>query len=102
MFLHTSHPMDDVLAGVGRDAWLFRVLRRPLLGLLLVDDLHQFGFGTTEAHLVVHDFIFHGVVQGGIEEDFHALSLDESHLDNALAESAVSHHTNNHALFSRL
>jgi len=45
-----------------------------------------------QGYFIPHDFIFHRIFEGCIEQHFHGLSLHESHFDDSFAESSVSHH----------
>ena len=70
-------------------------LFRPLLHvsrLLGCHHLYLFGFTVAQRNLISHDFVFHGILQRCVEQHLHGLALDESHLDDALAETAVSRH----------
>ena len=53
-----------------------------------------------QRHLVAHDAVFHGVLQRSIEQYLHLLSLDKSHFHDAFAETTVSEHFHNDAVFS--
>ena len=55
-----------------------------------------------QTHLVAHQLVFDGVLQRGIQQHFYLLALDEAHLDDALAESAVAQHLHDDALFASL
>ena len=61
-----------------------------LLGIFY--NLNHVGLLMSERHLVAHDFILDRVLQRRIEQHLDGLSLDKSHLDDTLAEAAVSRH----------
>ena len=83
--------VEYVLTSVSHHGLRSRVGGFPLHGLLLADHLNEVGLGSAQAHLIVHYFIFDRVMEWGVEFHFHALSLDESHLYDSFAETAVSH-----------
>ena len=55
-----------------------------------------------QRHLVAHEFVFHGILQGRVQEYFHFLALDESHLDDAFTESAMTLYLYNDTAFACL
>ena len=102
MSFQICHTLQDVFFPFCRDATLFGVLCHPCLRLFLIHNLYQFSLCTTQTDLVIHDFVLHGVVQGSIEQDLHALTLDESHLYNSFTKATVSHDTDNNSLLASL
>ena len=55
-----------------------------------------------QRHLVAHNLVLHRVLQRGIQQYLHLLSLDEAHLNDALAEASVSCHLDNDPLLACL
>ena len=45
-----------------------------------------------QRHLIAHQLVFHRVLQRCVEQHLHGLALDESHLNDALAESSATAH----------
>ena len=70
--------------------------------LTLADNLHLAGIAATQRHLEVHDAVFYGVLQRGVEHRLDGDTLDETHLDNALAEGAVTCHADHDTTFTGL
>ena len=68
--------------------------------LLFADDLNHVGLLAAQGDFVAHHFVFHRVAQRRIEQHLHRLALDEAHLHNALAETSVAHHLDNHAFLT--
>ena len=66
-------------------------------GLLLREHFDLVGLAVAQADFIAHDFVFHGVAQGGVEQHLDGLALDESHLDDAFPESAVSQYLHDDA-----
>ena len=73
-----------------------------LFGFLHRDDFNLAGIGTTQRDLKIHNAVFDGVFQRGIQYGMHLHSLDETHLNNALAEGSMTRHTHHHPFFARL
>ena len=69
---------------------LYRRLEVGLVRLFLGYHLNHFCLLPTQRHLVAHELVLHGVLQRGVEQHLYRLALDEAHLDDSLAESAVS------------
>ena len=46
----------------------------------------------TQTDLIAHQLVLHGILQRRIEQHFHFRTLDESHLDDTLAESTMTQH----------
>lgn len=72
-------------------------LSEHLLGLLLGHYLYHGSLRMTEADFITHHTVFHRVFERGFFQDFHFLTLDESHLNNTLAETAMTHDFHNDA-----
>ena len=80
---------------------------RPILafqsaGLLQRDDLDEVGLTVAQANLVAHHLVFHGVLERRVEQHVHLLALDESHLDNTLAEATMAADADDDSLLSCL
>ena len=54
------------------------------------DDFYLVGLRMAEGDFIAHDAVFHGILQGSIQQNLNFLALDESHLDDALAETSVA------------
>ena len=54
------------------------------------DNFYLVGLAMTERDLVTHDTVFDRIAKGSIEEHLNLLALDESHLYDALTETAMS------------
>ena len=76
------------------------ILFLQCLCLLGGDNLYHVGLLVAERHLITHNLVFHGVLQWGVEQHLHHLTLDESHLDNTLAESTMSEHLYDNSFFT--
>ena len=88
----------DVLLQAFVVAGLHVVLPR----LLFADDLNHVGLLPAQGDFIPHHFIFHRVLQRRVEQHFHRLALDEAHFHNALAETSMAHHFDNHAFLTGL
>ena len=53
-----------------------------------------------QTYFVAHQFVFHRILQGSVQEYLYLLTLDESHLDDTLAESTMTLHLDNNATFA--
>ena len=91
-------------AGVGLDGRkrLALVLAFQSAGLLQRDDLDEVGLTVAQANLVAHHLVFHGVLERRVEQHVHLLALDESHLDNTLAEATMAADADDDSLLSCL
>ena len=91
-------------AGVGLDGRkrLALVLAFQSTGLLQRDDLDEVGLTVAQANLVAHHLVFHGVLERRVEQHVHLLALDESHLDNTLAEATMAADADDDSLLSCL
>ena len=56
----------------------------------------------TERHLVAHQFILHGILERCIEQHLYLFTLDEAHLDDALAESTMTQYLDNNTFLTSL
>ena len=65
-------------------------------------DLDHLSLLPAKRHLIAHDFVFHRVLQRGIEQHLHHLTLHEAHLNDALPESTTAHHLYDDSLFACL
>ena len=70
--------------------------------LLFTDDFDARGFLAAERHLIPQDLVLDRILQRGVEHDADGLALDETHLDQALAETAVTGHFGDHGALSCL
>ena len=70
--------------------------------VLILSHLNLLGLLTSQADLVAHDLVFHGVLQGSTLQHVHALPLDKAHFNDTLAEASVSLHLNNIRLVASL
>ena len=75
------------LIGWDDDLLAFFVHQR---GFLVGDDFYLVGFRMAEGDFIAHDAVFHGILQGSVQQNLNFLALDESHLDDALAETSVA------------
>ena len=66
------------------------VAHQGLAGLLFGNDLNLAGFFPPQGYLVADDFVFNGILERCVQHHPYFLTLDEAHLDEALAETAVS------------
>ena len=78
------------------------VMDNLLFGLLHGDNLHLFGITAAQRHLKVHDAILDRIFERGVENGVHFHPFDEAHLDDALAESPVTRHADDHAFLTSL
>ena len=78
------------------------VMGNLALGLRLADHLHLLRIAPSQRHLEIHDPVFDGVVQRRVEHSLDHHPIDEAHLDDTLAESAVARHTHHHTPCTRL
>ena len=91
--------MNEVYV-LSRQAWQIGLRFAPCLSFFLCDAFHHSCLGTTQADLVVHQFVFHGIVERSIQHSFDGCALDEAHLYNAFPESSVSVNLNDYATFA--
>ena len=85
------HTVEDVLTAVCHHSLEGGVSCFPLFGFLLTHHLYEVCLCLAQAHLIVHYLICHRVAQRSVEHHLHCLPLDESHLDDSLAKTAVAH-----------
>ena len=69
------------------------------LGLFGRYDFDHIGLFVSERHFIAHNLIFYRVLQWGIEQHLHHLSLDESHFNDTFSESTMSEHLYDNSLF---
>ena len=84
------------------DAAVVVVVHNLALGLLLAHYFHLFGIAAAQRHLKVHYAVLDRVVQRRVEDGLDGHPVDETHLDDALAEGAVTRHANHHTTHTRL
>jgi len=68
--------------------------------LLLAHHFDHLGLLASQRDFVAENLVFDRVLEGCVQDDLHGLSLDEAHLDDALAESAVAQHLHDDALLA--
>ena len=73
---------------------------RVVACFLFAHHLYHGSLIASKRNLVSHDFVFHGVFQRSIEQDFYGFSFDEAHLYNSAPEPTVSHHFDDDTFFS--
>ena len=66
----------------------------------LADNFNHGSLLPAEGYLVSHDFIFDRIFKRGVQYHFYGFSFDESHFDDAPAESSVPHDFNDYTFFS--
>ena len=71
-------------------------------GFGFADNLHFCRVAASQRHFKIHDSVFDGVLQRGVEDRLNGDSFDESHLYNALAKGSVSRHANHYAFLTCL
>ncbi len=69
---------------------------------IIAHHLDIVGLLVAQAHLVAHQLVLHGILQRGVQQHLHFLALDESHLDDPLAESTMPQHLHDDALLACL
>ena len=79
----------------------YLVLRKRL-GLTIRHDLYLLSLLMAQRDLVAHQFVFHRVLQRGIEKHLHSLAFHKAHLDDALAEASVAEHLDDDATLASL
>ena len=88
------------LLEVGRKRLQVLVARERLAGLLLGDHLNHARLFPSEGNSVADDFVFDRIPERRVQHHPYFLTLDEAHLDEALAETAVSVHAHNDRLLT--
>ena len=86
---------------------VFQIPRKGLKMLIGPESLpgfffrHHFnlpGFLPPEGNFIADNFVFDGVLEGGVQYYPDFLPLDEAHLYQAFTETPVTVHTNNHGV----
>ena len=76
----------------GRD-WFSRfILALHLCRFLFRYHLYHLRLRMAKRHFIAHYLVFYGILKGRVLKHVHHLSFDESHLDDAFTESAMSCH----------
>ena len=78
------------------------VVHEGLLGLFLSDDFNLLRFLAAQRNLVADDFIFDGVFERRIQDNFDFLALDKAHLYQAFTKTAMTVNAHNHRFFACL
>ena len=65
-----------------------------------IDYFYLVSLAMTQRHLISHNAILNRVFQGRIEQYFHSLSLDKSHLYYSFSETTVALDFNDDTSFS--
>jgi hypothetical protein len=86
-----------VIIGIGAD-YRFCIVVDGIYGPYL----YETRLAAAQGHIVVHDFVLDGILQGGILDYGNSLALHEAHLDYALPEGAAALHVDYNPLFARL
>ena len=87
---------------LGLEGAVVVVVHYLALGLLGGYDFDLHGIAAPQRHLEVEYFIFNRVVERGIQDGGNLDPLDETHLDDALAEGSVARNTYHHSTFTSL